>query len=195
MPLYLAMGDLAPAESDLIMPFGTSLVARNYDVIYNEYFDRGLEPLPEEIPHAFDWMDVRRRDPYPKEFEISSAREGDARYFGAVLREHAEGRATPPDEADPLGKGINAAKVTVNARSLANLLDVTTSGVAQLDLWLGPPHLDLTQRLEIRINGRTSYKGDPTIDIAPFLEDLRIRGDREQVYWLKYSIAPGRARR
>lgn len=195
IPMYLAMGELAPAEPDLILPFGTSLVARNYDVMYTEYFDRGLEPLPEEIPAAFNWMDSRSRDPYPKEFSINSAREGDSRYFGVVLREHAEGRAKSPDEADPLGKGINPAKITVNARTLANLLDVTTSGVNGLDLWLGPPHIDLTKRLEIRINGRTTYKGDPTIDIAPFLEDLRIRGDREQVYWLKYSISPGRARR
>lgn len=195
VPLYLALGDLAPAESDMILPFGTSLVARNYDVIYTEYFDRGLEPLPEEIPHAFNWMDPRRRDPYPKEFTVSSAREGDARFFGAVLREHADGRATAPDQADPLGKGLNPAKITVNSRTLANLFDVTTAGVGSIDLWLGPPHLDLTKKLEIRINGRTAYKGDPVIDVAPFLEDLRIRGDREQTYWLKYAASPGRARR
>ena len=45
------------------------LIAKAYDVTYVEYLRRGLEDLPEEAAPIFDWMDRRRRDPAPKEFE------------------------------------------------------------------------------------------------------------------------------
>lgn len=186
-PLYMVQGDLAPAETDIVAPFGTSFVARNYDALYVEHFRRGLEAFPEEIPDVFSWMANRRRDPYPKDFEFSTARDCDARFFGIVVQEIAPGRATPPDQADNLGKNLKPATLKVTYRSLANLLDIDTSGLVRIDAWLAPPHLDLSKRLEIRINGRTAFKGIPTLDPESFLEDLRIRGDRSQVYFLRYA--------
>ncbi len=186
-PLYMVQGDLAPAETDVIAPFGTSFVARNYDALYIEHFRRGLEAFPEEIPDVFTWMANRHRDPYPKDFEFGTARDCDARFFGIVVQEIAPGRATPPDQADNLGKNLKPATLKVSYRSLANLLDIETSGLARIDAWLAPPHLDLSKRLEIRINGRTAFKGVPTVDPESFLEDLRIRGDRSQVYFLRYA--------
>jgi pimeloyl-ACP methyl ester carboxylesterase len=194
IPLFVVLGDLAPANSDLLLPFSNSLIARNYDVTHVEYYKRGLEPLPEELPAIFDWMDAHRREPYPKEFQAVTAREGDARFFGVVVREFAPRRAVPPDQADPLGKNIRPATIEVQARSLANVLDVNTVGLARIDLWFGPPHIDVAKRFELRINGRTAFKGLPKIDITPFLEDLRIRGDRKQVYWLRYQAGVGGAR-
>ncbi len=47
------------------------LILKAYDVTYVEYYRRGLEDFPEEAPHVFDWMDRRRRDPYPKSFDAS----------------------------------------------------------------------------------------------------------------------------
>jgi predicted esterase len=193
-PLYMVLGDLAPAETDLVAPFGTSFVARNYDALYVEHFRRGLEAFPEEIPEAFAWMANRRRDPYPKEFEFNTARDCDARFFGVVVQEFAPGRTVPPEQADNLGKNLKPATLTVRYRTLANLLDIETTGLAKIDAWLAPPHLDLGKRLEIRINGRTAFKGVPTVDPAPFLEDLRLRGDRSQVYFLRYAAALGGAR-
>jgi acetyl esterase/lipase len=196
VPTYAALGDLAPAETDVILPFGTSLISRNYDATYVEYFKRGLEALPEELPTIFDWMDGHRREPYPKEFEVATAREGDDRFFGTVVREFAPKRTTPPEQADPLGKNLKPATIAVKARTQANLLDINTSGITRLDVWLGPPHIDLTRKLELRINGRTHFKDLPKLDISPFLEDLRVRGDRKQVYWLRYqaNLSSGRPR-
>ena len=82
VPLYVAMGDLAPTETDLIFPWvKDNMVARNYDVVLVEYYKRGLEMLPEEIPEALEWMTHRRRDPYPKEYEFVSARSCDNRIY------------------------------------------------------------------------------------------------------------------
>jgi hypothetical protein len=183
------MGELTPLEADFILPFATSFVTRNYDALFIEYYKRGLEAFPEEIPGALAWVTARRRDPYPREFEAVSARASDARFFGVVVRNYASDRVKLPEQVDPLGKNLKPATIARKDRTLANLIDVDTSGVDRMDIWLGPPNIDPTKRLEIRVNGRTQYKGQPTIEIDSFLEDLRIRGDRQQTYWLKFSTA------
>ena len=66
LPLYAVFGDLAPASNEVF--FGTWLkpmISKNWDVTYVEYARRGREEFPEEAPSVFDWMDRRRRDPYP----------------------------------------------------------------------------------------------------------------------------------
>lgn len=194
VPLYAVNGDLAPAETELVIPFATAMIARNYETTYVEYMRRALEPLPEEVPAIFDWMDTRRRDPYPKEFAASTARLGDDRFFGIVVQEFAPKKALPPDQADPLGKNIKPATISVKARSQANILDIETSGLSRIDVWLGPPHIDLSRKFELRINRKTVYKGLPKPDIAPFLEDLRLRGDRKQTYALRYQAPLGSPR-
>ena len=56
-------------------------------------------------------------------------------------------------------------------------------------IWVSPLTFEFSQRLEVQVNGRTFYKGEPDLtDLAPYLEDLRIRGDREQPYWLRVTI-------
>ncbi len=190
VPFYAVLGDLAPAESEVIQPFVLGLMTRTgFDVTYVEYHKRGLEDLPEEAAAIFDWMEVHKRDPYPREFQAATAREGDDRFFGVVVREFAPQRALPPDQVDTMGKNLKPATIDVKFRELANLIDVNIKGLARVDLWLGPPHLDLSKRFEIRINGKAAFKGTTKLDPTSFLEDLRLRGDRQQVYWLRYAAS------
>lgn len=191
VPYYFVIGDLAPAETEVIQPFGLGLVGRNFDFTYVEYYKRGLEDLPEETAAIFDWMSVRRRDPHPREFAAVSARECDNRFFGVVIKDFQPRRALPPEQVDPLGKNVRPATIEVKHRTAANIYDISTNGVANVDLWLGPQFLDLNKKFEIRINGKTAFKGLVKPDLAPFLEDLRVRGDREQVYWLRYAANLG----
>jgi len=48
--------------------------------------------------------------------------------------------------------------------------------------------IDFKRKLEVRINDRPRYKGSVKLTLDPFLEDLRLRGDRQQVYWLKVPV-------
>ncbi|HMB06684.1 MAG TPA: alpha/beta hydrolase [Isosphaeraceae bacterium] len=188
LPLYVALGDLAPASSELV--FGEllkPLIARAYDVTYVEYSKRGLEDLPEEAPAIFDWMDKRRRDPYPKSFEAVAARDSDDRFYGLVIREFQPGRTTAPEAVEPLGHDLNPATIKMKSSSLSNLLNIQTSGVKRLDIWISPKLIDFKRRMEVRINGKPIFKGVAKPKLEPLLEDLRLRGDRQQVYWLKVS--------
>jgi pimeloyl-ACP methyl ester carboxylesterase len=188
VPLYLVIGDIAMASRSVIFDgYAKPMITDVLDVTYVEYYRRGLEDLPEEIPPIFDWFDKHRRDPVPKSFEAFTARPNDARFFGVVVQEHAAGRIIAPEAADILGKNINPAKLSFRSSTLSNLLNITTNGVTRLDVWVSPKLVDFKRRLEIRINGRAAFKNFAKPDIAAMLTDLRFRGDRQQLYWFKFS--------
>lgn len=191
LPLYIAMGDLAPTETSLIFDLGKDLISRNFDVTYVEYYRRGLEDLPEEAPAIFDWMSRRRRDPLPKQADAVTARTCDDRFYGVVVHDFAARRAIPPEAADPLGKGIKPATIEVRANALNNTLYVNTAGLRQFDVWVSPKLIDFSKRAEVRVNGKALFKGLPPADLEPYLEDLRIRGDRQQVYALRVPVNLG----
>ncbi len=186
--LYVVLGELAPAANEII--FGgilKPLIAKALDVTYLEYHRRGLESLPEEAPAVFEWMDRRHRETYPKKFEAVTARLSDNRFFGVVIHEFQPGRTMAPEAVDPFGKNLNPATIKMTSSSLSNNLRLETNGVKRLDVWVSPKLIDFNKKFEVRINNRTFFKGLAKPDLGPLLEDLRIRGDRQQLYWLKIS--------
>jgi hypothetical protein len=159
-------------------------------VTYLEYLKRGPEEFPEEAPSVFDWMDHRpRRDPYPKAFDAVSGRVSDNRFYGVVVREFRPGRTTAPEAVEPFAQNLKPATIKVKSSSLSNLLEIKVDGIKSLDVWVSPKVLDFKKKIEIRINADRLGGGKrmATPDLEAFLEDLRIRGDRQQVYWLKLS--------
>ncbi|MFO0890510.1 MAG: alpha/beta hydrolase [Isosphaeraceae bacterium] len=186
LPLYFVIGDLAPASSEIV--FGNyvkPMILKVWDVTYVEYHRRGIEEFPEEIAPAFDWMDHHRRDPVPKTFDVQSARTCDNRFHGVVIREFGPNRTTPPEATEVLGQNLTPATVKLKTSALGNLYNLRTAGIKKLDAWLSPRIVDFKRKLEIRINDKVRFKGPAKLTLDPMLEDLRIRGDRQQVYWMK----------
>jgi len=189
LPIYYVTGDLAPASTELI--FGTYLkprILKAWDITYVEYNRRGLEDLPEEIVPIFDWMDKHRREPVLKSFSAVSARESDNRFFGVVIREFAPGRTTAPEAVEMLGQNLNPASFKFSVSSTSGVCRIdNTSGIKRLDVWLSPKQFDFKRKVSVRINGKT-IKGQDKLDIATMLEDLRVRGDRQQLYWHRVVV-------
>jgi pimeloyl-ACP methyl ester carboxylesterase len=188
LPLFCVLGDLAPAANEVVFNnYVKPMILKTWDVTYMEFHRRGLEEFPEEIPTFFDWMDRRRREPVPKSFEAVSARTCDDRRNGVVIRGFAEGRATAPEAVDVLGQNLRPATLKMKTSSISNLVDLQLDGVTQVDIWLSPKLVDFKRKFEVRINRnrKPTYKGQPTLELKPMLEDLRIRGDRQQLYWFK----------
>jgi len=189
------IGDMSTAKTGLIFEYAKKMMGHNWDVTYVEHYQRGLEDFPEDAVAAFDWMDRRRRDPYPKDFDAVTCRPGDARFYGAVVGGFLNGRALTPEQVDPIGKVVGDANgraikpcpIDVKIKAQGTLVAITTSGLQQLDLWLSPKVVDFTKKLEIRANGN-STRGQPTFDLATMLGDLRARGDRQQTYAAKVSV-------
>jgi pimeloyl-ACP methyl ester carboxylesterase len=186
LPLYFVIGDLAPASVEIV--FGNyvkPMILKVWDVTYVEYHRRGIEEFPEEISTAYDWMDHHRRDPVPKSFDALSARTCDNRFYGVVIREFAPNRTTPPEATEMLGQNLSPATLKLKTSAIGNLYNLKALGVKKLDIWLSPRLVDFKRKLEVRINDKTRFKGPVKLSLDSFLEDLRVRGDRQQVYWMK----------
>jgi hypothetical protein len=193
VPFYVAMGDLAPGETDVIFSqFAKPAIAKNYDFTYVEYYRRGLEDFPEEAGPILDWMLTKRREPSPKQFDVVSGRDCDNRFYGIVAQEFTPGRTKDPAGMDVQGKNLpKPASIELKSSLPANLINITTSGVKKLDVWIGPKQIDFTRKMEVRVNNKTALKAMPKPDFETFLEDIRSRGDRAQVYWMKVSGSVG----
>ena len=190
IPLYIALGELAPAAREVVFDqFVKPMIEDVKDVTYVDYLRRGLESLPEEVPACFDWMAPRHRDPIPRTFEVATARESDARFSGVIVQEIARGFTTTPEAADMLGKNIRPATIKMRSSAQGNLINLTTSGINRVDVWLSPKLIDFKRTVEVRQNTRVIFKGQVKPDLAVMLEDLRVRGDRQQLYYAK--VTPG----
>jgi hypothetical protein len=191
-PIFVVEGDLAPAANEVV--FGQLLkpliATRAWDVTYVEYLKRGMEAFPEEAGAVFDWMDRRRREPYPKTFSVVTARETDQRFYGIVAREFRNGRTTAPEAVEPLGKNLNPASIKQTTSRPSNLMNLTIDGIRSFDVWVTPKLIDFTRKMEIRVNNRkpSTFKAMPKPDLGAMLEDLRLRGDRQQLYWMKVPV-------
>jgi hypothetical protein len=138
-----------------------------------------------------DWIDKHRRDPYPKRFEVATARPSDARFWGVVVQEHVPGQTIAPEAAEILGTNIHPATISYRAIPTTNLLNVKVAGVRRLDVWVSPNVLDFKRKLEVRINETSFARGLVKPDVEQMLNDLRHRFDRQQVYWKKVSAGKG----
>jgi len=188
LPLFYVIGDLAPAANEFIYTtYVKPMIVKAWDITYVEYFRRGLEALPEEIPTALDWMARHRRDPYPRVFKAHTARSSDDRFNGVVVRAFGPGRTTAPEAAEVLGKNLNPASIEMKSVGLSNLIRLDIAGITALDVWLGPKLIDFKRKAEIRINGRPSRPAKLKLDSVSMLEDLRVRGDRQQLYWYRMT--------
>jgi dienelactone hydrolase len=196
VPLYCVLGELAPAANEVIFSrLVKPLILKAWDVTYVEYQRRGLETMPEEVPRAFDWMDRHRRDPYPKAFQVATARESDNRFYGVVVKGFGNGRLTAPEAVELFGENLNPAEIKMSASNVSNLIRLDLKGIKSLDLWVSPKILDFKSkpdvRVNIRVNGRAYLSGRRALiklDLETMLDDLRVRGDRQQLYWHRISV-------
>lgn len=187
VPMYIAEGGMIPAAEQVILDYCRNLISKNYDMTYLDYPSRGLEALPGEVGPMLDWMDTLKRVPHRDEFEASTAREGDDRFYNVVIRGWASGRTIDPGAADPNGSNVKPAKVSWKISGGRNVIRVDADGLTALDVWLSPEQVDLAKKLDVRVNGKSIMRDVPPTEIRPLLEDLRIRWDRSQCYSVKLS--------
>jgi pimeloyl-ACP methyl ester carboxylesterase len=187
VPFYVVMGDLGEGDAKIRFEFCKGLIVDNYDVICTEFYQRGVEDFPEETPTIFDWMDRHTREPFPKSFAVKTGRSCDNRFYGVVVREFAARRSIPPEAIDGLGKNLKPATISGKINNAVNAFDVSTSGVLKVDVWVPINALDFSKKLMVRLNEKRLFAAVPKPDFEPLLQDLRIRGDRKQLFGLKVS--------
>lgn len=164
------------------------LTHNGIDVMVVEYLGRGREHFQDEIHRIFDWMELHRRDFYPREFAVHSLRPWDNFYwwleFSGVPRGSMILPLEWPNSASPM-------KTRASARDKRTL--IVSTGAARATLWLSPELIDLDQRLTVSWKGRRKrFEVSPELEVM--LEDVRLRGDRQHPFWAKIEVGDLRAR-
>ena len=192
LPLFYVLGELAPAANEVIFTnFVKPMILKTWDVTYVEYQRRGLERVPRGGPPGL------RLDGPPPPRPLSQVVQGlhrpDVRR--PVLRRRGQrfraGRTTAPEAVEVFGQNLNPAEIKMKSSSLSQPHPPGRQGHQRLDLWLSPKLIDFKRKPEVRINGRPYFTGQNKLklDLESMLDDLRVRGDRQQLYWHRISAS------
>lgn len=160
-----------------------------YDTTVVVYQGRGHEHFYDEIQQIFDWMNLHRRNFFPKEFECVSMRPWDNFFWWAEIDNLPEASVVLPVNW-PASGGRPA---RIEGRILENNRITLRSGAARNTVWLAPEMAELDGRVSVSINGR-DQRESPAASISVLLEDVRTRGDRQHPFWAKTESTTTRGR-
>lgn len=179
LPMYVVGGELDPVTRDKNAPDLTFMMERNYDVIYAEYVGQGKENFFSEIHHLFNWMRQYTRRGDPEEFKFEAMRTSENRIHWLTfdgLPPGVLGSDTNPNKAK------RPMEITAQVLKGSNTL-VIKCGATRTSVWLTPDLVDFDKRLTVRLNSAVKWNAAIRPDVPRMLEDLRLRGDRQQLYW------------
>lgn len=189
VPLYFVAGEMdGDKMSRNSMDLDRYLNKHTYDVVVVVYQGRGHEHFIDEIQRIFSWMDLHRREFFPKEFTCVSMRPWDNYFWWAELQS-LPGRSTVLPVNWPPESGVRPA--VTEGRILENSRVTLRTGAERATVWLSPDMVDFTQRVGVSINGRSyGQRIEPSAQVL--LEDARTRGDRQHPFWARVDDSSGR---
>ncbi len=191
VPCYFVAGEMdgdRMARNSLDMD--RYLTKHSYDAIVVVYKGRGHEYFYEEVFRIFDWMELHRREFFPREYECMSMRPWDNFFWWAELEGMPRHSMVLPVDWPPAG---GARPARTEGRILKNNRVSLSTGASRATVWLAPEMVDFSKRISVVINGRSrNHPVEPSAEVL--LEDVRTRGDRQHPFWAKVESQTGRAR-
>jgi pimeloyl-ACP methyl ester carboxylesterase len=191
VPFYFIAGEL---DGDRMarnsMDLDRYMTRPFFDTTVVVYQGRGHEHFYDEIQRIFDWMNLYRRDFFPRDFECVSMRPWDNFFWWAELDNLPEASLTSPVSWPPPG---TARPARTSGRILENNRLTLRTGAGRVTVWLSPRMVDLDRRVAVVINGR-EHRDPPEASLEVLLEDVRTRGDRQHPFWAKIETTTGRGR-
>ena len=193
LPWYVVAGEGDRISTSINMRDLNRYFSTGADIIYCEFKGRGTETYGEELPRLMDWAETVRRKPISEflDFKVGTLRSFDNRFHWM------QAGTLPADLFEPIiwedsQKHIRErsieAKITVRGGAIyVNHPGKTTT------IWLSPENLPyektpFDQRVHITINGAEKYNGIPKPTAEALLEDLRIRADRQRLFWVRLDL-------
>jgi hypothetical protein len=185
VPMYFVCGEKDSGKWSCATDWDRYLTKIGYDVMVVEYLGRGHEAFFDEIQNLFTWMNLHKRDFFPKEFKVQSLRPWDNFFWWVETGDPKPISVILPaewgDEKIPAKKPIPAeTKTTMLA---PNGVSVTSGNCGKVRVWLSPQLVTFNDALKVVINGKTFRKIQPSLQVL--LEDVRTRGDRQHPFWAK----------
>jgi predicted esterase len=151
-----------------------------YDVMVVQYQGRGHEHFHDEIQRLFDWMNLHKRNFFPKEFTVYSMRPWD-NFFWWVETD----KPKPANIVLPVEWPGTARPYETEGRVLETNAVTVTTGADKVTVWLSPEIVNFEAKVTVHIKGKRYLNVQPSI--ATMLEDARTRADRQHPFWAKVS--------
>lgn len=185
VPLYFVSGE---KDGDKRVRNATDwdryLTHSGYDVMVVEYQGRGHEDFHDDIQNLFTWMNLHRRNFFPREFSVDALRPWDNFFWWVETAQPRPANMILPAEwgdGPTPEKAPRPAKTT--AKVLANNGLIVQSACDKVTVWLSPELVTFNDTLRVTINNRRQTKIQPSLQTL--LEDVRTRGDRQHPFWAK----------
>ncbi len=196
-PAYVIHG-----VKDQVMPVDLSrtitgeLRRLGQDVLYREH--EGEHPMAgghyfpkEELPELVAWFDRQRRGPLPKAVTVVR----DATHLGPLSWARIDSTDRIAAFAENLVEGKdefirNMVYARLDASIAApNRIEVTTTRVRRLSLFLNEELIDLSQPVTVVTNGVVAYEGPVTSSVATLLREARARQDWRRLFPVQLTVA------
>jgi pimeloyl-ACP methyl ester carboxylesterase len=181
VPLYFVAGErdfgnqrfeAAAREWDRYLP------KVGFDTMVVMYQGRGHEHFHDEIQNIFDWMNLHKRNFFPRDFTVVSMRPWDSFFWWVEA-------SNLPAPVLPAAWGTRATPARTTAKVLPTNGVIVTSGAQKVTVWLSPEIVDFGREMTLTINRRRQSNARVQPSIVTLLEDVRTRGDRQHPFWAK----------
>jgi predicted esterase len=154
-----------------------------YDTMVIQFQGRGHEHFHDEIQNIFEWMNLHKRDFYPKKFEANVLRSWDRFFWFVEVDQMAEKSTVDPLQWPP-GRGVLATKI--EGAILPNNGVSADTSAGKITVWLSPDMINFAAKPFVILK-----KGNRKLNVQPelsvLLDDVRTRGDRQHPFWAKVS--------
>jgi pimeloyl-ACP methyl ester carboxylesterase len=219
LPFYVVDGDFNGNSPILNRTIFKEWIRWQYPCIYVEYKGRGTEWFPEELPIMFEWMKPKKRMHPTRELgrystggssdgeEFKTMRETDNRFYWLTtdsIQPHCLNSIADWKHQKLAAKlqanilAANQADIKVNPKDKGAVLDkvriwnqinLRTSGVKQVTVWIGPNMIDFTKPVVIRHNS-TQMGGQIKVQpsVQTLLEDFLYHWDRQRLFFAKIEL-------
>lgn len=185
VPLYFVSGEKdGDKRVRNAIDWDRYLTHSGYDVMIVEYQGRGHESFHDDIQNLFTWMNLHRRNFFPREFSVDALRPWDNFFWWVETGQPKPANMILPAE---WGDGPTPERTPRPAKTTAKIL--ATNGVLvqsaceRVTVWLSPELVTFNDSLRVTINNRRQTKIQPSLQTL--LEDVRTRGDRQHPFWAK----------
>jgi pimeloyl-ACP methyl ester carboxylesterase len=189
LPFYVVNGERTGEAAKANRKLFREWVRWNYPCFYVEYKGRGVEWFGGELPTLLDWMAPKKRAHPLRELgrpnlgngeEFKTMRLTDNRFYWL------QGEVLPHlvNDAGRWRSSVSPASLQATI-STGNHISIHTMGIGQAAVWLGPNMIDFNKRLTLRVNGQQLNPIPVRASLETLLEDVYLRGDRQQVYFAR----------
>lgn len=204
--LHVPVFDMQGVRDDpILVEFLRDAIARlrkwDYDVTFKEDPESG-HYYPVDWAEVWDWMKDRRRPTYPKRVILVATRNDRAHSYWIGAERLKEKRfAKPKPAVAPAGKPLTREeqielvvdnydkyRARIEGKIEGNEVDLTVDEAPHVTVWLSDRLVNLDERVEIRVNGRSRKKAKIARSLETLLSRVKATGEREMLFSAKVEV-------